>query len=75
MDAELTVQEHAEKRRWTQVPTGPTERGIAIHIFGVAGGAGIKQKLDGFFVAECGSAMKWCLAPRADVAHECAGFN
>ncbi|HET9281958.1 MAG TPA: hypothetical protein VFR24_08340 [Candidatus Angelobacter sp.] len=75
VDAEIGIEEQAENRRRAQVQTGPTERGIAIHILGVAGGTGIKQKLNGFFIAEGGSAMKRGLATGADVAHEGPGFN
>lgn len=57
------------------MPTGPTERGVAVHVFGVDLCADIEQKLNRFFVAERGSAMKRGLASGANVAHEGPGFN
>ncbi len=56
-DAEVAVAKQAKNRRRTEVPTGPGERCIAIHVIGVDARARVEQQLDSFFVPESGGAV------------------
>src|ERR1039457_7393671 len=75
MNAKIPITKLPENRHWTQMPTGPRERRISIHVLGVNRRASVQQKLDGLFVAESSRAVKWRLAFGAHVPHETAGLN
>ena len=71
----VTVAEHSENRPGTQVPTGPGERGISVHVFGINPRTGIKKQLDGCFRAEGRSAVQGRFPLGSAIAHEVVRCN
>src|SRR6185295_16069213 len=75
VNVEVTVAKLSKDRDWAQMPTGPRERRISIHILRVDGRAGVKQKLDSLFVSETGGTVKRSLALGAAVSHETSSLS
>ena len=75
MNPELPITKQPQDRGRTQIPTGPAERGIAIHIPGIKSGAGLPQELDHRFAAEGGGPVERRFRFGPAVPHEAAGFR
>lgn len=75
MNPELSITKLPQDRGRTQMPTGPAERGIAIHILGIGAGSGLQQELDRRFAAEGGGPVERGFRFGPAVPHEAAGFR
>src|SRR5688572_18372158 len=69
----LPITKLAQYRTRPDVPAGPTDWGIPIHVFRIASGAGVKEGLNRCFAAERGRPMKRRFGPGPTISHECAG--
>ena len=56
------------------MPACPWQRRVAVHVFGIDDGAGIKKKLNGLFGSKGGDSMKQRFTFRSAVAHEAGAF-
>ena len=73
--SEISKEKLSQDSCGPQVPTGPRQRRISIHVPGVDSGACIQQSLNRLFLAKSGCAMKRCLAFGAGVAHKPTRFR
>lgn len=71
----LSIAELFENGPGTQVPTGPGECRISVHIFRIDPRTGIQQHLDGRFRAEGSRAVQGRFPLGPAIAHEVVGWN
>ena len=71
----LPIAELFENGPGTQVPTGPCERGISVHIFRINPCTGIKKHLNGRLRAERSRAVQGCFPLGSAIAHEMVRGN
>src|SRR5437867_13268475 len=74
VNGKITVAKFPEYGDRAQVPACPSERRISIHILRINCCASIQKKLDGFFSAKGGCAMKRSFCFRSAVSHEATRF-
>src|SRR4051794_36054012 len=74
-NTKVTVTEQSENGIWTQVPTGPAQWRISIHIFRFNACSRIQQHLDGLRRAKGRSTVQWCLPFGSAIPHETARFR
>src|SRR5271156_8457 len=74
-DPVTVIAEFSENGCGPQMPTGPGEWRVPVHIFRVDNCTRVNQGLNGFFLSKRGGAVQWCFAFGADVSHEAAGFH
>ena len=75
VNGKVTVTEFPENGAGAEVPTGPCERRISIHVFDVDDRACIQEKLDGLFGAEGCGTVERSFTFRPDVSHEATRFS
>lgn len=75
MDTMSTEAKFPENGRWPEVPTGPCERRISIHVSGVNDGTGIEKQLNRLLGAEGGGSVERRLGFCPAVPHEAPCFS
>ena len=71
----LPITELSENGPGTQIPTGPGECGISVHVFGINPRTRIQKHLDGCFRAEGRRAVQGRFPLRSAIAHEVIRSN
>ena len=66
----VTVTKLPENGSGAQVPAGPGEWGISIHVFRIDGRAGIQEKLDSLFRTKGGGTVERSFGFGSTVSHE-----
>ena len=75
LSVKLPITELSENGPGTQIPTGPGECGISVHVFGVNPRARIQQHQDGCFRAEGRRAVQRRFPLGSAIAHEVVCHN
>src|SRR5882724_5788300 len=75
LSMKLTVTELSQNGPGTQIPTGPGEWGIPVHIFGINTRTRIQKHLDGCFRAEGRRAVQGRFPLGSAIAHEVIRSN
>jgi len=75
LGTKLPITELSENRPWAQMPAGPCECGISVHVFGIDPRTGIEKHLNCFFGTEGRRAVQRCFGSGSDIAHEGVRFH
>ena len=75
LSVKLPVAKLSENGSGPQIPTGPTECGISVHVFGINPRTRIQKHLNGCFRAEGRRAVQRRFALGSAIAHEVIRCN
>src|SRR5687768_7899604 len=75
LSTKLSITELSENRPGTQIPTGPSEWRISVHVFDINPRTGIQKHLDGCFRAEGRRAVQRRFSLGSAIAHEVIRWN